>query len=243
LGIGSSIANGGLNTARIVLTAMSCQPNNTWNQLGSNIDWANEKIQTNLVTDLNTYQTFSTFADAGQMAWGAGGLYKMFKGGIGLPSFSNSPSFMDAGTGMRISGVPDDFGRMNVSPINGVDRGSAGVSRVNPEKVVNAISDFKSIKWTFENENFMLDKKGMKHILERHHPEYWDGSVKATQTFLDRNLSIDDITNIADEVLKQNRSTLIQKGTTGMYPVEGTVNGVDYVVGLNKGRVGQLYKK
>lgn len=89
----------------------------------------------------------------------------------------------------------------------------------------------------------MLDKKGMKHILERHHPEYWDGSVKATQTFLDRNLSIDDITNIADEVLKQNRSTLIQKGTTGMYQVEGTVNGVDYVVGLNKGRVGQLYKK
>lgn len=128
LGVSSSIANGGLNTARIILTFMSCQPNNTWNQLGSSIDWTNEKIQTNLVTDQNTYQTFSTIADAGQMAWGAGGLYKMFKGGIGLPSFSNSSSFMDVGTGMRISGVPDDFGRMNVSPINGVDRGTAGVN-------------------------------------------------------------------------------------------------------------------
>lgn len=62
------------------------------------------------------------------------------------------------------------------------------------------------------------------------------------QTFLDKELTIDDITSIVDEVLKQNRSTLIQKGTKGMYQVEGIVDGIGYVLGLNKGRVGQLYK-
>ena len=117
------------------------------------------------------------------------------------------------------------------------------VSKANPEKVVNALSNYESKNWTFGNEEFMLDKSGMKHILERHHPEYWDGSVKSTQTFLDKDMSIDDITNTVSEVLKQNREKLIEKGTTGMYQVEGDVDGVDYVVGLNKGRVGQFYKK
>ena len=73
--------------------------------------------------------------------------------------------------------------------------------------------------------------------------EYWDGSANATQTFSSKDMSIEDITNTVIEVLKQNRGTLIQKGTKGMYQVEGTVDGLDFVVGLNKGRVGQFYKK
>ena len=124
LGVGSSILNGGLNTGKVVLTSMSSDPNNTWNQLSSSIDWTNENIQSKLVTDPNTFQTFSTFADAGQMAWGAGGIYDMLKGGIRLPSYSNSTSFIDAGTGIRMSGVPSNFGKMNISPIN---RGVVGV--------------------------------------------------------------------------------------------------------------------
>ena len=115
--------------------------------------------------------------------------------------------------------------------------------KANPEKVINSLSNYESRKWIFDNKEFMLDKSGMKHILKRHHPEYWEGSVKSTQTFLDKNMSVDDITNTVSEVLKQNREKLIEKGTTGMYQVEGTVDGVDYVVGLNKGRVGQFYKK
>ena len=118
-----------------------------------------------------------------------------------------------------------------------------GVSKAIPEKVVNDLANYESKRFTFGSEEFILDKSGMKHILERHHPEYWEGSVKSTQTFLEKDMSIDDITNTVSEVLKQNREKLIEKGTTGMYQVEGTVDGVDYVVGLNKGRVGQFYKK
>ncbi|SFG33570.1 Pre-toxin TG [Planifilum fulgidum] len=117
------------------------------------------------------------------------------------------------------------------------------ITKVDSHKVVNDLSDFKSRKMTFGNQTFMIDKKGMKHILQRHHPKYWDGSVKSKQTFLDKDMTIDEITIIIQEIMKQNRDTLIKKGNKGSYQIEGTVNGVQYVVGLNRGRVGQFYKK
>lgn len=81
----------------------------------------------------------------------------------------------------------------------------------------------------------------MEHILTRQHPDYWDGSVKAQQTFFDRGMSVDDVQGAIRGVMQQNRGTLIQNGTTGMYQVRGTVNGAEYVLGVNNGRVGQFY--
>lgn len=46
------------------------------------------------------------------------------------------------------------------------------VSKAIPEKVVNDLANYESKKWIFGNEEFILDKSGMKHILERHHLEY-----------------------------------------------------------------------
>lgn len=81
----------------------------------------------------------------------------------------------------------------------------------------------------------------MKHILERHHPEYWDGSVKAKQSFLNNNMSIEEVQTALKDVLYQNRDVLATKGTRGMYQVTGNYNGVDYVLGVKNGRVGQFY--
>ena len=64
------------------------------------------------------------------------------------------------------------------------------IVKANPQKVINALKDFISVKWNFGNQNFLLDKKGMKHILERHHPEYWNGTIKNTQTFLDKSIGL-----------------------------------------------------
>lgn len=63
-----------------------------------------------------------------------------------------------------------------------------GINKANPEKVVNALSNFRSRKMTFGNQQFLLDKKSMNHILERHHPGYWNGTVKKSQTFLNKKL-------------------------------------------------------
>lgn len=77
--------------------------------------------------------------------------------------------------------------------------------------------------------------------MTRHHPDYWDGSVKARQSFFDRTMSVDDVQGAIGDVMRQNRDTLARRGSNGMYQVRGNVNGVDYVLGVNNGRVGQFY--
>lgn len=75
----------------------------------------------------------------------------------------------------------------------------------------------------------------MKHMLERHHPKYWNGSVKSKQTFYNPNLSVNGVKNIAN--------TIAKKGTNSTVQVEGKVNGVKYVMGITKGHIKQLYPK
>lgn len=55
---------------------------------------------------------------------------------------------------------------------------------------------------TFGNQQFLLDKKGMKQILETHHLEYWSETVKNSQTFLDKNLSVDDVAGIVQNIMQ-----------------------------------------
>ncbi|WP_432091673.1 polymorphic toxin-type HINT domain-containing protein [Streptomyces sp. NRRL F-5630] len=104
-----------------------------------------------------------------------------------------------------------------------------------------ALRDWSSQRFQFGNQSLMLDKKGMEHILTRHHPKYWDGSVKKTQSFFDSSMSVDDVQGAIGQVMRQNRDTLVQRGSQGMYQIRGNVNGVDYVLGMNRGRVGQFY--
>lgn len=55
------------------------------------------------------------------------------------------------------------------------------------------------------------------------------------------DLTITNIQNIVGEDISQNRQKIIERGTVGMYQIEGTVNGMKYVIGFNNGRIGQLY--
>ncbi|MBD3934281.1 hypothetical protein IF129_22295 [Streptomyces chumphonensis] len=106
-----------------------------------------------------------------------------------------------------------------------------------------ALREWSSQRFQFGHHTFLLDKKGMEHILKRHHPKYWDGSVKSRQTFLDSRMSVDDVRKAIEQVMRQNREELIKKGAKGVYPLNGTVDGVEYTLGINRGRVGQFYPK
>lgn len=110
-----------------------------------------------------------------------------------------------------------------------------------PEKVINDLKDFQSRSMTFGGSNFALDKSGMKHILTRHHPEYWDGSKKAEQSYFNKDMEIEDIADAIEEVMKQNRIEIIEKGPLGRYQITGEVGGEKYRLGLKNGRVGQFY--
>jgi hypothetical protein len=101
---------------------------------------------------------------------------------------------------------------------------------------------FKSKRFQFGSNQFLLDRSDMEHFLKRHHPDYWDGSVKTKQTFFDPDLTPDDLAEIAHEVLKQNRDKLTGNNATIIIDqFKGVVNGKKYVVGINKGHIGQLY--
>ncbi|MFD1116916.1 RHS repeat-associated core domain-containing protein [Sphaerisporangium aureirubrum] len=102
---------------------------------------------------------------------------------------------------------------------------------------------FNSVRMRFGNETFLLDKKGMDHILKRHHPKYWDGSQKAEQTFFDESMSVEDVTKAIGAIMRQNRSVLLQKGTSRTFQITGKINGITYVLGIKNGRIGQFYPK
>ena len=65
-----------------------------------------------------------------------------------------------------------------------------------PHKVINDLKGFQTKNFHFGNQQtFKLEYSGMKHILERHHPEYWNGTIKRDQTFLPKDMSINEINN------------------------------------------------
>ena len=107
----------------------------------------------------------------------------------------------------------------------------------------NALQNWSSQRYQFGNQQYLMDKSDMAHILERHSPEFWDGSVKATQTFFDKGTSIGSIQDTISSVLGQNREVLANSPMNSAYQVTGTVNGKDYVLGINRGHIAQFYPK
>jgi RHS repeat-associated protein len=109
--------------------------------------------------------------------------------------------------------------------------------------VRNATRGFSRRRFIAGNNTFQLDRAGMRHILERHHPRFWNGTSKMNQSFFKPSMSVDDIADIASSIVRQNRSLLARRGTNGLYQVRGRVDGVEYVLGINNGRIGQLYPR
>ena len=92
-------------------------------------------------------------------------------------------------------------------------------------------------------ELFKLDKSGMKHILKRHHPKYWDGSSKISQTFFNPKMSVGDVRKLVHGAMKQNQSKLKKGGTNKRIQLEGTYTNVKYKVVIDKGRVVPFYPR
>lgn len=115
-----------------------------------------------------------------------------------------------------------------------------------PNKVINDLKNYQSIKIQVGSNTFLVDKSDMTHFLTRHHPSYWDGSVKTNQTFFNKSATISDVEQAIKAVMKAatNTTKINATGTNGIDQLSDTeVSGVTYVLGLNKGHVGQFYPK
>ena len=81
----------------------------------------------------------------------------------------------------------------------------------------------------------------MRHILERHAPEYWDGDSKGSQTFFEPGTSFEEIQDVAGDVLGQNRDAIIAKPSAYERKLTGTSRGRRYTISTYQGRVTQVY--
>jgi len=117
------------------------------------------------------------------------------------------------------------------------------LSKVAADKVANELKTFQSKVWTIGTQKILLDKSGLKHILERHHPAFWAGKIKSTQTFLSLKTSVKDIEYTIQEVISQNRDKISNMASLPKFQIEGVIDGITYVVGFTKGRIGQFYIK
>jgi len=84
-------------------------------------------------------------------------------------------------------------------------------------------------------------KAKMRHILERHHPNYWTG--KDNKSFFDPDLSVNDIKNIVITVINKNKLTISkQLNKQQKISVRAKVNGIEYEVNFNgHGHVSTAY--
>jgi len=132
----------------------------------------------------------------------------------------------------------------NISRLPTADIEKIAHLKVAPGQAVEgALGGFRSEQFRMGSEVFQLDKSGMMHILERHHPQYWDGSVKLRQSFLDPRMSLDEIQDAIRAIMQQNREQLIKLGTNVQFQVTGSYGGSTYVLGITKGRVAQFYPR
>ena len=81
----------------------------------------------------------------------------------------------------------------------------------------------------------------MRHILERHAPEYWDGSSKSSQTFFEPGTTLEDIQDVVRDVLGQNRDAIIAEPNAYEWELTGTSGGRSYGLSTYQGRVTQVY--
>ena len=109
------------------------------------------------------------------------------------------------------------------------------------DKLLQVLSQFNSQKIKVGKITCLLDRKGLKHILERHHPKYWKGKIKPKQTFFREDTPIPEIVKIIKQVIKQNRKSIIEKGTNSMYQIHGIIKDTKYTIGFEYGRIGQFF--
>lgn len=110
-----------------------------------------------------------------------------------------------------------------------------------PGCLAEVLKDWTNEYFKYGPETFILNRERMVHILTRHHPKYWAGRSAETQTFFDADMSVDEVRAAIRAVMLQNRDELIAKGSNAVYQIEGTYGGKKYVLGINRGTVGQFY--
>ena len=106
---------------------------------------------------------------------------------------------------------------------------------------IPALRNFERKDFYAGGEKFSLTRERLAHVLERHHPQYWDGSVKTVQTFLDEDLSMDDVTDLIKGTIQQGFDTRVAAGRRATFTYQAIIDGITYQARTEYGKVVQFF--
>ena len=106
---------------------------------------------------------------------------------------------------------------------------------------IPALRNFGRKDFYAGGEKFSLTRERLVHVLERHHPQYWDGSVKTVQTFLDEDLSIDDVTDLVKSTIQKGFDTRVAASRRSTFTYQAIIDGVTYQARTEYGKVVQFF--
>lgn len=90
-----------------------------------------------------------------------------------------------------------------------------------------------------------LQQRDLVHILERHHPRYFDASqCKRHNTLLPASMGVGDVVALARALVVNHQDAIsksAQAGSFSYHRIRGTYQGISYVMGLRHWEIVQLY--
>lgn len=156
-------------------------------------------------------------------------------------SSANNPILLEKGDNQTLARRPLRGLRRRVE--EGLRRqGKPPVVVGTPERLRRVLDSLKPRRIKVGSTELSLDRNSWRHILTRHHREYWDGTTRDKQTFFRRNMTINQIEDAILDVIKQNRQSLRTVGAEGKRePIVGVVDGIRYRLGVRRGRIRTFY--
>ena len=128
-------------------------------------------------------------------------------------------------------------------------------------KLDNLLKNFTGQSYDVRGKTVLLDKNGLKHILARHHPDYWNGSIGCCQSFLHHKPSVQQVMDIIGKMIEKNHDVILERGfitaeeaakiakinqTSALEKKTSTtlveiIDGQKYLLSVNNGRITRFH--
>jgi hypothetical protein len=109
------------------------------------------------------------------------------------------------------------------------------------------LKNWKPKTFRYGSTTLVLQRRGMQHILERHHPTYFDPEqARQSNDMFRESRTIADIVDLIDQVVRQKTDEIEAiarrpRPEQQVGNVKATIDGVTYRLGVNQGAIGTFH--
>ncbi|NJK65040.1 MAG: hypothetical protein HC921_22100 [Synechococcaceae cyanobacterium SM2_3_1] len=166
--------------------------------------------------------------------------------GDSCPTSPSTGFFVGSETSLGFVEIPDSTLSSDKS-ISLVNYPCPPILLNNDQPLNNALSSFRGIHYCIDGYNFLVDKRGLKHVFSHHHPAYYTDPPNPNQarhSFFIGSQTIDEIIDMIDTGIKSNRDEMIRIGKqqdgAGQFTFTAS-DGKAYRIGFFNYRLGQFF--